>query len=370
MNNTSRWFLAAIVGLGVSGALAADPPKPAPPVAAPLLTEPPEVRLVTVAQDPLTAPGPVAGQGMKKVTGGQFTPQGWKTTANGDQMVIEIAEADGFEGALEIDLVGLDWVKANTSHNQDKIAFLSMFSNPSGCPHASHFGTNTDALWMLRTGRKPDNTPFFGQGFKVYWSARGASEAEPSMYTEKIPTAMERNTWAGWKEGTNTIRVFWSKTRYRFGVLVNGEKVLEVPYENQIEPFKYVFIGKSREFDSLVGPTFANLRVYGAEKGHVSAIPIPEVLISVPSNGAVFEAGTMIPFMVAPRVAGREITKVTFFQGDKQIGEDTTRPFGMSWDPGAAGRYAIKATALDARGTMLTTPVKYVTVTAAEERKP
>ncbi len=357
MHSLSRWIIPtiAIAVIGVPPVIAAEAPKPAPPA-------PPEVTLVPVLQDPLTSADPVAGEGSKKVKGGQFTPQGWKTTANGDQMVIEVAEAHGFEGALEIDLIGLDWAKANTSHNQDKIAFLSMFSNPGGCPHVTHSGTNLDALWMLRTGRKPDNTPLFGQGFKVYWSARGASQAEPSGYSERIPLPFERNTWAGWKEGTNTIRVFWSKTRYRFGVLVNGEKVFEVPYEDQIRPFKYVFIGKSAEFDSLVGPVFANLRVYGAEKGHVSAVEIPEVLISVPGSGTVFEPGAAIPILVAPRVEGRQITKVEFFQGSEKIGEDTKRPFGITWDPGRAGRYEITARASDASGAKLVTPAKYVIV--------
>ena len=43
---------------------------------------------------------------------------------------------------------------------------------------------------------------------------------------------------------------------------------------------------------------------------------------------------------------------------------DHTRPFGITWNPDKAGFYPIKATAEDASGAKLTTPVKHVTLKA------
>lgn len=320
------------------------------------------VNPVLLISDPLTSLEKVSGEASKRVTGGQFTSKGWKATTNKNQMMIELSGGDGFDGALEIDLVDLDWVKANTSHNQDKIAFLSMFSNESGCPHASHGSSNMDALWMLRSGRKPDGTTFFGQGFKVYWSALGASQAEPSMYSEEEPMRFTRNEWAGWKKGTNTIRVYWSKERYRFGVAINGEKIFEKPYEDQMRPFKYIFIGKSSEFDALVGATFSNLRVYGTRPGKEHTVPVPEVFISIPANGSSFGQGTSVPFMVAPRIESTTFQKVEFFEGTKKIGEDTSYPFGMSWQPASAGFYMLRVSATDKKGKVFESPTKHITI--------
>lgn len=322
------------------------------------------VNPVLLFTDPLTSAEKIPGQASKRVTGGEFTAHGWKTTANNDQLMIELAGGDGFDGALEIDLVGLDWVKANTSHNQDKIAFLSMFSNASGCPHATHGGSNMDALWMLRSGRKPDGTTFFGQGFKVYWSALGASQAEPSMYSEEEPVRFTRNEWAGWKKGTNTIRVHWSKEHYRFGVAINGEKIFEKPYEDQMRPFKYIFIGKSAEFDSLVGPTFSNLRVYGTRPGAGHTVAVPDVFISLPANGSFFDLGTAVPLMIAPRVEGIAFQKVEFFEGTEKIGDDATYPFALSWQPDRAGFYKLKISATDKDGKVFESPTKHVTIRA------
>lgn len=317
---------------------------------------------VLLFTDPLTFSKKVSGEASKRVTGGEFTAQGWKTTDNKNQIMIEIEGGDDFDGALEIDLIDLDWKKANTSHKQDKIAFLSMFSNPIGCPHVDHGATNMDALWMLRSGRKPDNTPFFDEGFKIYWSALGASQAEPSLYYEEIPIRFERNEWPGWKQGINTIRVHWSKERYRFGVSINGKKIFEKAYEHQTRPFKYIFIGKSSEFEAIVGPTFSNLRMYGTRPDLGHTIPVSNVIMHVPANGSFFDLGTPVPFVITPRVKGEKFKKVEFFAGTEKIGEDLTYPFTLSWQPKNAGLYKVKAVATDKKGKVQESFIKNVNI--------
>lgn len=320
------------------------------------------VNPVLLLSDPLTSSKKVLGEADKRVTGGEFTAQGWKSTSNKNYMMIALEGGDGFDGALEIDLIDLDWKKANTSHNQNKIKFLSMFSNPSGCPHVIHGGSNMDALWMLSSGRNPDNTTFFGEGFRMYWSALGASQAEPSMYAEEVPIPFERKEWAGWKKGTNTIRIYWSKEKYLFGMNINGIKIFEKPFEDQMKPFKYIFIGATPEFHALVGPTFSNLKVYGTRPGKEHTVPVPEVFMSVPASGSTFDMGSSIPMMITPRVEGKAFQRVEFFVGTEKVGEDSTFPFSHSWQPGKAGFYQLKVMATDKSGKVFESPVKHIIV--------
>lgn len=110
-------------------------------------------------QDPLTSPGLVPGAANKRAYGGEFTSRGWRALKNGDFRMVELKQADGFEGVLKIDLHELDWVQANTGTNRDKIQFLGMFSNPRAELHVEGGGTRVDALWSLRGGTAPAESP-------------------------------------------------------------------------------------------------------------------------------------------------------------------------------------------------------------------
>ncbi len=317
---------------------------------------------VLLVADPLTTARPVKGEADKRAKGGTFSAKGWRATSNGDQLVIELAEAHGFEGSVEIDLEVSDaeWLKATTCCGQDKIAFLSMFSNPKGCPHAEHGATNLDALWMIRTGGKPDKTPFFNNGFKMYWSARGGSGAEPGHYNEKLPAVFDK--WS-WRPGRNTIRVTWSNTTYRVATFVNDEKVFESPlWEFQVKPLRFIYIGRSGEFDTLVGPVFSNLRVSGPEKTTAPGVPVPDLIVTSPANGAVMEAPATVAIVATPLDERRRIKKVEFYAGNTKVGEDRSHPFSLNWGPVAKGFYTITARAIDANGSNMSAETKYVTV--------
>ena len=174
--------------LGPSAGKAEPASRPFTPISIEALIPQP----VLIFSDPLTSADPVKGEVPKRVTGGEFTSKGWKTTANRDQLMIEIADANGFDGALEIDLIDLDWVKANTSHQQDKIAFLSMFSNPSGCPPANgsvfELGTAIPLAVASRTeGRQFRKVEFFAGEQKI------GEEAPTGLWIVGAPGAGRRS---------------------------------------------------------------------------------------------------------------------------------------------------------------------------------
>jgi len=85
--------------------------------------------LPLLVSDALTSATPVKGESAKVARGGQFSPKGWRAQANGDFLMIEIEEAFGFEGKLEVDISELDWARANTAAGRDKIHFINMLDS-------------------------------------------------------------------------------------------------------------------------------------------------------------------------------------------------------------------------------------------------
>jgi chitinase len=57
------------------------------------------------------------------------------------------------------------------------------------------------------------------------------------------------------------------------------------------------------------------------------------------------------------------VTRVEFFNGTTKLGEDTTAPFTIAWNVGAAGTYTITARATDNAGAATTSSAVTVTVT-------
>lgn len=234
--------------------------------------------------DPLTSDKVVAGEASKKATGGEFTAKGWRATKPGDMLVIELADAQKLEGTVEVDFVGLDWVKANTTAanttklDGGKVHFLSMFSNPLGRQRCQHGGTAEDAMWMLRggTGKEDAKQPRFGDGFLTLASAKGARGCPGSGFIEprvRLNQSAEEETLPrlpqGWKweeKKTYTFRVTWSNQAGKWAVYLNEYQVFENEWQGQVQPLKYIFLGKSPDYGTFVGPYYSKLRVYNTSK--------------------------------------------------------------------------------------------------------
>ena len=60
------------------------------------------------------------------------------------------------------------------------------------------------------------------------------------------------------------------------------------------------------------------------------------------------------------------MTRVEFFNGTTKLGEDTSAPYTLQWNVGAAGTYTLTARATDNAGATKTSSA--ATVTVAKKR--
>jgi hypothetical protein len=211
-----------------------------------------------IVSDPLTSAELVKGEISKKNTGGQFTEKGWQALNQDDYLMIEITGEAGFEGSLEVDIQNLGEQFAGNKNGAAKVHFLNMFSNPISDHHAEDGGTATDALWTLRTGNDEEGKSRYGQNFKILWASKGAKRTEGSDYHEKIVRLPD--DWK-WDKKTYTFGVCWSKKEKSIKVFIDRNLVFSGQWTNQVSPLRYIWLAKSPDFKTLVGPVFSNLKI-------------------------------------------------------------------------------------------------------------
>lgn len=88
----------------------------------------------------------------------------------------------------------------------------------------------------------------------------------------------------------------------------------------------------------------------------------PTVTLTVPANGATFNAGANITVSANAADANGTVAQVQFFRGATSLGTDTTSPYSVTWNNAAAGNYAITAVATDNAGAATTSATSNITV--------
>jgi hypothetical protein len=91
----------------------------------------------------------------------------------------------------------------------------------------------------------------------------------------------------------------------------------------------------------------------------------PAVSITQPAAGATFGAPATVNIGASASDADGSVTKVEFFNGATNLGEDTTAPYTYAWTGVGAGTYAITARATDNAGASTTSAPLSVTVRPA-----
>jgi len=76
----------------------------------------------------------------------------------------------------------------------------------------------------------------------------------------------------------------------------------------------------------------------------------PNVIITAPSDGALFKDGDDITIEAHAWDDDGQVTKVEFYSGTTKIGEDTSEPYSYLWTDVSPGSYTLKAIAYDNRG--------------------
>jgi hypothetical protein len=92
----------------------------------------------------------------------------------------------------------------------------------------------------------------------------------------------------------------------------------------------------------------------------------PDVTLTSPASGASFKSPAKLSLAATATDADGTVTRVEFFNGASKLGEDTSAPYAIQWNVGAAGTYTLTARATDNGGATKTgTPV---TVTVTKKR--
>jgi hypothetical protein len=100
---------------------------------------------------------------------------------------------------------------------------------------------------------------------------------------------------------------------------------------------------------TLPSPSYSEdiaLRIRNAQGGNLS----PSVSLTAPAAGATFAAGADIPLAAAASDSDGSVARVEFYQGTSKIGEDSSSPYGMTWNDVPAGVYTLTAKAIDDDG--------------------
>ncbi|HET8873201.1 MAG TPA: Ig-like domain-containing protein, partial [Gaiellaceae bacterium] len=102
----------------------------------------------------------------------------------------------------------------------------------------------------------------------------------------------------------------------------------------------------------------------------VNANTPPTVNLTSPADGATFTSPATVNLAATASDADGALTKVEFFNGAAKLGEDTTAPYGFTWNGVAAGTYTLTARATDNLGTTTTSSAAIITVSASANTPP
>jgi Bacterial Ig domain/Domain of unknown function (DUF1929) len=93
---------------------------------------------------------------------------------------------------------------------------------------------------------------------------------------------------------------------------------------------------------------------------------LPTVVLTSPANGARFTSPAKMSLAATASDSDGTIVRVEFFSGTTRLGEDTTAPYTLQWNTGAAGTYTLTARATDNAGGQKTSAP--VTVSVVKKR--
>jgi hypothetical protein len=191
-------------------------------------------------------------------TNGNFFNGGWEITTSASQLFITLPEGAPLEGTLSVKVKNFDPYEQSTDDLKHPI--IDLYSQPCGNKDIYE----TDGAWFhLITGINYQSGEEGEAGFKFWAAPRGVdTKVEEQFMTD-----------ATWQTGkTYEFSFTWSGTALYF--LIDGAVQMELPYAGQVEPFRYIFLGKDNllwGYSAQPGPIFSDLRLYG----HAESDPAP-----------------------------------------------------------------------------------------------
>ncbi|MBN1541796.1 hypothetical protein JW992_06590 [candidate division KSB1 bacterium] len=199
-------------------------------------------------QHPLTSDSGLQGMILNN-TDGVFTAEGWQSVSATSQLMITLPEGLPFEGTFKVRLSNFDPYNQNINQKQP---IIDLYSQPCGNKEIY----DTDGAWFHLISGTGYESGVPGQaGFKLWAAPRGVGSKDEDR-------VMNDATWD--PSRTYEFAFVWSGTTLTF--LVDGIERLTLPFAGQVEPFKYIFLGKDNliyGYTAQPGPIFSNMRLYG-----------------------------------------------------------------------------------------------------------
>ncbi len=183
--------------------------------------------------------------------GGTFlSGQGWQANNEYSQLLITLpTEGLPYEGMMVIDVTNFDPASQNVIRKQQ---IINMYSRRYGQNDSGEL--YPDMAWFsIRTGKGYTGPADGATHYKFLAHPHGRWSREETRI-KKI------QYWN--KNHTYQFRVVW--TRSRIHLYLDDVLQATFHFEGQIEPFRYIFIGKDDEYyyRAQPGPIYSNLKIY------------------------------------------------------------------------------------------------------------
>gem|GEM_PF-1232143 len=200
---------------------------------------------------------PAAGESIVNSGGTFIAGKGWQATTKNSQLRIALASSLPFEGTFVINVTNFDPVSQNLPDGI-KQHIINLYSRI--------YDNNkdifeTDGSWCnIRTGEGYSAGAGVA-GFKFLAAARGLS-------TRDEERCIEDHTWS--LSRTYEFRIIWTTTWIY--CYFDGELMSRLPFAGQIEPFRYLLIGRDNliwGYSAQPGVIFSNVRIYGPQSSPV-----------------------------------------------------------------------------------------------------
>lgn len=251
---------------------------------------------------------------------------------------------------------------------------------------------NTDEHFSQTTGA---SASFTFSGNKISWfctkfSNRGIADVfidnvlqtSVDQYSPTVLYQQELFTRSDLTSGSHTIKIVCKGTKNggSTGFFVDVDfwsyssdnpavpSVETLIAEDQVAPYTQSWVPTANSY-TLTAKAYDNLGLISTSTPPVSItvnaqIP-PVVLLTSPTNGAVFAQGTNIAMTATASDQDGTVTNVTFmqFQPDVFISSDQTSPYTGTWTNVPAGSYSLVATARDNTGLGTLSPAVNITIT-------
>lgn len=196
-------------------------------------------------------------------TDGEFTAAGWHSLSATSQLFITLPAGLPFAATFSVKVSNFDPFNQNINQKQP---IIDLYSQPCGNKEIYE----TDGAWFhLISGTGYESGVPGEAGFKLWAAPRGVDSKDE----ERV---MNDARWDPAR--TYEFTFIWNGARLWF--LVDGVEKMELPYAGQVEPFRYIFLGKDNliyGYTAQPGPLFSDLRIYGEPPGEspVTAITRP-----------------------------------------------------------------------------------------------